>query len=121
MLRKKFWKSMEEHKNTLTINAFETFLLLFILIRCSFGRKASCLPRFVLGKYSNFVLGILHCLYLLKLGTSLEFLQLLEPGRYMWLLKALYGLLMLLPQVCLVNFHCSFPFFSLLLLHYIYI
>lgn len=26
-------------------------------------------------------------------------LQLLEPGRYMWLLKALYGLLMLLPQV----------------------
>ncbi|XAR63679.1 hypothetical protein NMG60_11023704 [Bertholletia excelsa] len=25
-------------------------------------------------------------------------LQLLEPGRYMWLLKALYGLLMLLPQ-----------------------
>ncbi|CAI0383459.1 unnamed protein product [Linum tenue] len=27
-------------------------------------------------------------------------LQLLEPGRYTWLLKALYGLLMLLPQVC---------------------
>ncbi|XP_057963324.1 protein VAC14 homolog isoform X1 [Malania oleifera] len=27
-------------------------------------------------------------------------LQLLEPGRYIWLLKALYGLLMLLPQVC---------------------
>nr|GMD21865.1 protein VAC14 homolog isoform X1 [Ipomoea batatas] len=26
------------------------------------------------------------------------FLQLLEPGRYIWLLKALYGLLMLLPQ-----------------------
>ncbi|GKC43373.1 protein VAC14 [Tanacetum coccineum] len=26
-------------------------------------------------------------------------LQLLEPGRYIWLLKALYGLLMLLPQV----------------------
>ncbi|GKC31650.1 protein VAC14 [Tanacetum coccineum] len=25
-------------------------------------------------------------------------LQLLEPGRYIWLLKALYGLLMLLPQ-----------------------
>ncbi|KAL8231312.1 hypothetical protein R6Q57_001090 [Mikania cordata] len=28
-------------------------------------------------------------------------LQLLEPGRYIWLLKALYGLLMLLPQACL--------------------
>ncbi|KAL7110777.1 hypothetical protein ACP275_05G047700 [Erythranthe tilingii] len=27
-------------------------------------------------------------------------LQLLEPGRYIWLLKALYGLLMLLPQQC---------------------
>jgi len=27
-------------------------------------------------------------------------LQLLEPGRYPWLFKALYGLLMLLPQVC---------------------
>jgi vacuole morphology and inheritance protein 14 len=26
-------------------------------------------------------------------------LQLLEPGRYTWLLKTLYGLLMLLPQV----------------------
>jgi len=26
-------------------------------------------------------------------------LQLLEPGRYTWLFKALYGLLMLLPQV----------------------
>ncbi|KAA3466213.1 protein VAC14-like protein [Gossypium australe] len=26
------------------------------------------------------------------------FLELLEPGRYIWLLKALYGLLMLLPQ-----------------------
>ncbi|KAG9136022.1 hypothetical protein Leryth_015881 [Lithospermum erythrorhizon] len=28
-------------------------------------------------------------------------LQLLEPGRHMWLLKALYGLLMLLPQLLL--------------------
>lgn len=30
-------------------------------------------------------------------------MQLLEPGRYIWLLKALYGLLMLLPQVCFIN------------------
>ncbi|KAL8258228.1 hypothetical protein R6Q59_030269 [Mikania micrantha] len=33
-------------------------------------------------------------------------LQLLEPGRYIWLLKALYGLLMLLPQACLVFVIC---------------
>jgi len=31
-------------------------------------------------------------------------LQLLEPGRYIWLFKALYGLLMLLPQVSANNF-----------------
>lgn len=30
---------------------------------------------------------------------SVVFAQLLEPARYVWLLKALYGLLMLLPQV----------------------
>lgn len=43
------------------------------------------------------------------------FLQLLEPGRYIWLLKALYGLLMLLPQVypkiCAV-FFCPLLFVS---------
>jgi hypothetical protein len=27
-------------------------------------------------------------------------MQLLEPGKHTWLLKTLYGLLMLLPQVC---------------------
>lgn len=39
----------------------------------------------------------------------LWFLQLLEPGRYIWLLKALYGLLMLLPQVIPVFFSLLFP------------
>lgn len=33
-----------------------------------------------------------------------SYLQLLEPERYIWLLKALYGLLMLLPQVCLAKY-----------------
>lgn len=40
-------------------------------------------------------------------------MQLLEPGRYIWLLKALYGLLMLLPQVCLVNLQLLLSFFLL--------
>lgn len=35
--------------------------------------------------------------------STVVLLQLLEPGRYIWLLKALYGLLMLLPQVWLVS------------------
>jgi len=38
-------------------------------------------------------------LVMLSVSTILWFLQLLEPGRYTWLLKALNGLLMLLPQV----------------------
>ncbi|GFZ21287.1 ARM repeat superfamily protein [Actinidia rufa] len=33
-----------------------------------------------------------------NVSAVFSFLQLLEPGRYIWLLKALYGLLMLLPQ-----------------------
>ncbi|KAF5757413.1 putative vacuole morphology and inheritance protein [Helianthus annuus] len=37
-------------------------------------------------------------------------LQLLEPCRYIWLLKALYGLLMLLPQAWLIN---AIPFIYL--------
>jgi len=32
-------------------------------------------------------------------------LQLLQPGKYMWLLTALYGLLMLLPQVSPSDMH----------------
>ncbi|KAE9450881.1 hypothetical protein C3L33_17215, partial [Rhododendron williamsianum] len=40
-------------------------------------------------------------------------LDLLEPGRYMWLLKALYGLLMLLPQLLLL-LHLS-----LFLIHFV--
>ncbi|KAJ0717947.1 putative vacuole morphology and inheritance protein [Helianthus annuus] len=41
-------------------------------------------------------------------------LVLLEPGRYIWLLKALYGLLMLLPQACLVYVIFLCFFYSLL-------
>ena len=54
------------------------------------------------------------CLFLIELDISLGFLQLLEPGRYIWLLKALYGLLMLLPQVCLVNLQLLLFLFPIL-------
>jgi len=42
-------------------------------------------------------------------------LQLLEPGKHTWLLKTLYGLLMLLPQVCSISLlHCGSYSLSLL-------
>lgn len=43
-------------------------------------------------------------------------MQLLEPGRYTWLLKALYGLLMLLPQVSLLYLKIQAQLFCVFLL-----
>ena len=40
-----------------------------------------------------------YSLFFTLLLKPVLFFQLLEPGRYPWLLKTLYGLLMLLPQV----------------------
>lgn len=50
------------------------------------------------------LLSIMYCFFWCG---SYFILQLLEPGKHTWLLKTLYGLLMLLPQVNLLN-HISY-------------
>lgn len=80
------------------ICAFETWLTLFLYHTEEFVDQFSCFLHVL--KSPTYWKILLKLLFISSHQGLAFFLQLLEPGRYIWLLKALYGLLMLLPQVC---------------------